>query len=448
MLNCVIVCLSVICTSVMFSAIFKRSFEQTASLAVITNTLILYAIGLTGLVRIGVYAVLIISALFMLFAMFISIGQGDGFELLMNVFSVGLAVFVIAAGALFLYLRGTAELNSYGDTAETIVRLLSFDGTFRDVPVVEGIGAQPGYALFVYMFTALSGTYQYQNAVFGAGIFAISMILPVVGKIRWKRAYLALIIFPVMAAVLFIGGKNFPVIGAINGDAGTILVFAMMLMTYMCCEQCGYVYWTLGLGNAMLLVMRPGSEFLVLLMFLIILIDIAALGFWEVGELFATASKWISVIFYFLITTLAFISWWIYAGTKSIPRLFGSIQMTAERGLAFSGRAGQVFRAFFQGKAILPYWLWMVIFVAVAVGAAFLAKGFWNRIRTGIQAAIVLLSLVVFMFVLAFAYTHIYPIATNIKESVDIYLTAYVMAALIFVVGLTANKFMNRFFTE
>ena len=447
MISCVLICLTVICLAVMFSAIFKRGFAQTVPLAVILDILIVYSAGLLGLARIGVYAALVISVICMLFAVFISIGGGDGKTLFFNVFSVGFVVFLITAVTVFVLSKDIVLDHTASDkyTLKTVYSLLS-NGSFKGVPEAEGIAFPPGYAVFIYMFTALTGRVTDGNMLTGAGIFAIAMVLPVIGKVNWRNCFLALAAFPVSAAILFIGGNTFPVFNVLNADAGAILVFAMMLMTYMCCEQCGYVYWTLGLGSAMVCIIRPGGELLALLMFAIIIIDIAALGFFEVGELFAAPSKWISVVFYVLITTYGFSSWWIFAGRNKMGRLFESIQVTPERTLGFTGRLGQVFREFASGKAVLPYIIWIVIFAALCAGAALLSEGFWNKIRTGIQAVTVLIAFVGFLFTLAYAYTYIYSITTNVKETAGRYITAFIMAMLLFSVNLMVNRVKDKFF--
>lgn len=447
MLQSVLICLSIICMAVMFSAIFKRCFAQTVPLAVMLEILIVYLAGLLGLVKIGVYAALAVSVICMLFAVFISIGNGDGRTLFFNVFSVGLVVFLIMAAALFVLSKDISADSSLSDGITLhMVRGFLEGGTFSDVPSAEGIAVAPGYSLFIYMYTALSGKAADANMLTGAGMFAVAMILPVLGNINWKNAYLALAAFPIAAAVLFIGGSTFPVFFSLNADAAVILVFTMMLVTYMCCEQCGYVYWTLGFGSALLCIMRPGAEFLAILMLLIIIADIAALGFFEVGELFAAPSKWISVVFYVLITAFSFSSWWIFCGRNHLGRLFENIHVTPERSLGYSGRLGQVFRAFFSGKAILPYIVWLLIFIALCAGAAFLANGFWNRVRTGIQGLIILIAFAAFMFLLAYAYTYIYPITVNVKETVDTYITAFTMSALILGVNMMVNRVRDKFF--
>ncbi len=447
MISCILIILSVIFLAVMFSAIFRRGFAQTVPLAVILDVLIVYAAGLFGLAKIGVYAAFGISVVCLVFALVISIGGGDGRALFFNVFSVGFVIFLITAAAVFVLSRDVALDHTVSDkyTLKTIYSLIS-DGSFKNVPEAAGIAVPPGYAVFIYMFTALTGRVTDSNMITGAGIFVMAMILPVLGKINWRKGYLALAAFPLAFAALTIGGRNFPVYNAVNADAGAILVFAMMLVTYMCCEQCGYVYWTLGLGSALLCIIRPGGELLAILMLVIIIIDIAALGFYEVGELFAAPSKWISVVFYFLITAFIFASWWIYAGRNGFGRLFKIIRVTPERALGFSGRLGQVFKALISGKAILPYFLWIVIFIVICAGAAFLAEGFWNRVRTGIQAAIVLLAFIVFLFILAFAYTYVYPITANVKETVDWYITGFIIAMLLYSVNTIVNKFTDRFF--
>jgi len=447
MISCILICLSVIFLTVMFSAIFRRGFAQTVPLAVILDVLIVYAAGLLGLAKIGVYAALIISVICVVFAVVISVGGGDGRALFFNVFSVGFAVFLITAAAVFVLSRNAALDHSFTDkyTLNTVQALIS-GGSFKDVPEAAGIAVPPGYAVFIYMFTALTGRVTDSNMLTGAGIFVIAMILPVLGKINWRKGYLALAAFPLAFAVLTIGGSRFPIYNALNADAGAILVFAMMLVTYMCCEQCGYVYWTLGLASAMLCIIRPGGELLAILMLVIIVIDIAALGFYEVGELFAAPSKWISVVFYFVVTAFAFASWWIFAGRNGLGRFFKSIQITPERDLGFSGRLGQVFKALFDGKTILPYVVWILIFLVICAGAALLAEGFWNRIRTGIQAVTVLMAFVLFLFILAFAYTYVYPITTNVKESVDWYITAFIIAMLLYSVNMIVNRFTDRFF--
>ena len=447
MISCVLICLSVVFLAVMFSSIFRRGFAQTVPLAVILDILIVYSAGLLGLAKLGVYAALVFSAVGMLFSVFICIGGGEGRELFFNVFSVGFVVFLIAAAGIFMLTRDAALDHTVSDkyTLQTVYSLLS-DGSFKNIPSAEGIAFPPGYAVFIYMFTALTGRVTDSSMLMGAGIFVLAMVIPVLGKINWRSCYLALAAFPLAASVLFIGGNTFPVYFVLNADAGTILVFAMMLITYMCCEQCGYVYWTLGFGSAMLCIMRPGAEFLVLLMLAVIIVDIAALGFFEVGELFAAPSKWISVVFYVLITAYGFSSWWIFCGRNRLGRLFESIQVTPERTLGFSGRLGQVFRAFTSGKAIMPYIIWLLVFVVICAGAALLSEGFWNKVRTGIQAVTVLLAFAAFLFILAYSYTYIYSITTNIKESADRYITAFIMAMLLFAVNMIVSRVKDKFF--
>ncbi len=447
-------CVSVIFLAVMFSAIFRRRFEETAALAVFTEILLLYAAGFLGQLAIGAIAILVISVIAMIVSVCICLSAARFKELAVNTFTLGFVAFLILLVLIYRMTEGLTvdTAGSAGPVVETIRNMLEHNNFAKvGLSSVGKIGYQPGYALFGFFFTTLQGSFSDANVLRGANILLAAMILPIMSRMKWRIGYIGIFVIPAMYLLPWVVSSNITMYNVVNPDAATAMVFAFLLTTYMCCEQSGYVYWTLGLGSAVLCLLRPGAEFIAALMLVIVIIDIAALGFFETRELFVRPGRWISMVAYIALTAGAFLSWWVYAFEHGITRVFDCIYITDARAENFEKILSQITSAVTgsgtTSNGRITYLVWIIIFAVLGGAAAALADGFWNRIRAGIQALIVLVGFVAYLYILAFAYTYIFPVGVDITETLDIFMAGYIIAAFIFFLNFVIHKILDRFTT-
>lgn len=443
-------CVSVIFLAVTFSAIFERRFEETAALAVFTEILLLYIAGFLGQLAIGAIAVLVISVIALLVSVCICLSAARFKDLAVNTFTLGFVAFLIL---IVLIYRMSEAATAGSSPVVDAIKLMLENNSFAKVGVssIGKIGYQPGYSLFGFFFTTLNGSFSEADVIRGANIFAAAMILPVMSRMKWKVGYIGIFVIPAMYLLPWTVYSNIPVFNVLSADTAVALVFAFMLSTYMCCEQSGYVYWTLGLGSAVLCLMRPGAEFVAALMLIIVILDIAAFGFFETRDMFEKPGRWISIVAYFALTGAAFLSWWVYSWEHSITRIFDCIYITEARSENFEAILSQITSAISgsgtSSNGHISYLVWILIIAVLGGAAAALADGFWNRIRAGIQAFIVIIGFFIYIYMLAFVYTYIFPVGTDITETLDLFMAGYIFAAFMFSVCFVINKIMDRFAT-
>jgi len=435
--------------AIMFSAIFDKRFEETVGLGVITEMLLLFAGGHLGHLPIVAIAVLVISVIAMIVSLCVCLSAAAFKKLAINTFSLGFVAFILLLLLIYKMTEGLTleSAGSLGPVADSIRFMVeNEDFTRVGVSQVTGIGYQPGYALFGYLFTALNGSFNEVDILRGANVFAAAMIMPLMNRMRWKNIYIGIFMIPAVYLIPWVVSGQLPVFNSLNADAAAALVFGFLLVTYMCCEQSAYVYWTLGLGSAALCLIRPGSELLAGLMFLIVVLDIAGIGFFETKNVFEKGGRWISIVAYAALTAGAFVSWWIYAYGHNIVRFFDCVYLTDARKEAFSGILKQITaRASVPGPVGITPILWMVIFAVLGGAAAALSEGFWNRIRAGIQTLVVILGFVAFLYLLAFVYTYIMPSGTEIGAQADMFIAGYILAGILFAINFVTDKIMDRF---
>ena len=58
-----------------------------------------------------------------------------------------------------------------------------------------------------------------------------------------------------------------------------------------------------------------------------------------------------------------------------------------------------------------------------------------------------IVGFILYIFGLAFAYTYIFPVGVDINETVNTYLTIYLVGAMFFFINLVIGKIMDRFYT-
>lgn len=446
-------CASIIALAVTFSVIFERRFEETAALAVFADILVLYAAGYLGKLSVGVVALLIICGVAFLISVCVALGRQRFKTLAVNTFTLGFFVFLALMVVIYLSTKDMTLAGAETNPTLININLIAENENFEKVAVssVAKLGYQPGYALFCWMFTSLDKTFVEVNIIRAANIFVVAMILPLLSRIQWKSILVGLFTAAATVFLPWVVISNMQIVNTVNVDAAVALIFGFMLFAYFCHEQCGYTYWAMGLASAVLCIMRPGAELIAAFMMLLVIVDIASCGFRDFAEMLAKPARWLSVVFYVILSMGGFISWWKFAGEHGIMRMFECIFLTEERREGFAKIFTTVFEFFKTrgtvGEVNITYFGWLFILAILGGGAAALGLNMWDRIRTGVKAFIIILGSVGFTFLISFIYTYTFPADTDVTETLTTYLTGYLIASLFAMICLLIGKIIDRFYT-
>ena len=440
-----LICASLLAITVGYCAMFKRRFEECVGLGVLTDIIIMFIAGYLGHLNLGAIAVAVISAISLIAGICICLSRGEFRELATSYFS--LAFFIFLGGMVLVYFTCKDLTLTGSDAATSLIKLIASNESIEKVATADfaKIGWAPGYALFCYMFTALSGSLTDGYVIGGATIFVLAFILPVINRMKWKAIVPGIFSAAVMLLIPWVISTE--CLNTVNADLACGLVFGFMLIAVLDREYSGYGFVSLGLGSCALFLMRPGAELLAAVALLVVVVDVIACGWKKMVPMF-TSARWFSIVIYAVLTGAGFLGWWVYAADHGITRLYDCLYITEARAANLAGNVTTVAQYLAKGQiGGISYDWWIVILAVLGCAAALLQKDFWDRIHTGVRAMAVIVGFAVFTFGLALAFTYIFPVDYDYTGMLQGYLSAYILGMLLFMVTTVLNSIMDRFRT-
>lgn len=182
------------------SKILKNRIEVCIPLSIMFIVVIIYPFGFFRRLDIGFYvviAVTIISSVYLIYGLIKCVAHKQFKEYIRDIITPGLFVYILLWGIIIfinknrvlsawdefshwgLIVKNMFEFNSFASNPETIVM-------FRDYP--------PFSAIFEYFILKLTNVYQEDEIIISMGIINLSMIMPVLKNVEWRKGFLKLII--------------------------------------------------------------------------------------------------------------------------------------------------------------------------------------------------------------------------------------------------------------
>ena len=145
----------------------------------------------------------------------------------------------------------------------TVKNYMIFDG-FANIPgsTTLAAGYPPGISLFCYLFTSLRDWANECDMLKGMNVFVVSMLLPVFRRINWKRFVFGLFLIPFVLFVPWLFSTHIIPYNTLYIDCPIAVMFAFLLYYYFTSEQNKVTYYVMGMGTAVMTLMRPEARHL------------------------------------------------------------------------------------------------------------------------------------------------------------------------------------------
>ncbi len=449
----IILVLSLVLMAIAYSAFMKRRIEVTLPLAIFTSILIIYGFGLAGKMKWGVYAFGAFTVLMFLIGIIASIAKRQFKNLMGCIFTIGFFVF-IAAVIFSLYMTNGRLLSKFDEFTHwglTVKNFMIFDG-FANIKgsTTHGAGYQPAISIFCYFFTALKGTFSESDALCAMNIYTFALLLPIFRKVTWKRILIGICMLPLIVSIPWLFSFAITPYNTLLTDAALAITFAYLLYHYFTHEQSASTYISLGLGSAVLILIKPSSEVFALAVFLLVIIDVLAFKRKEFANMWRRKGGGFGFIFYILLSAGAYASWKLFTAKNHMLQVFDYVEVTSEKTKDAQGIISHYLKALLTNtgneKLNMPYIWWIAIFAGLAIIAIILAKGKREKGRTTLFSTLFIVGYVAFLAALCFMYIFLFiPIEAKSLASMDRYICTFLLGGSIFYIYLIIDEMIEKF---
>ena len=448
----ILICTALIAMAAGYSGLFKKKIAVMMPLSVFSAILILYVAGLVAHLKIGTVAFLGISGFLFLAGLTKSLVRREMKDYASNVLNFGLVVF-LAFLVLIYYMTDGRLLSRFDEFTHwglTVKNYVIFDG-FANVAgsTTHGAGYQPGISLFCYLFTSLREQVNECDMLKGIDVYVVAMMLPLFRRITWKRFVIGIILIPV---ILFVPWLFAPTILPYNNlliDCAMAVTFAFLLYHYFTNEQSKTNYFMMGMGSAVLVLIRPGSEAFALMILVMIVVDVI---FYKRDEFKTLCKKggWLMPAFYVVLAVGSWLSWRIFTTANKMMQVFDYIDPSGQEGAT----SGSITANFFAAMTKVPektpirisFVAWIFVFLAFAAFIVLLSKGAKERFRSGLFSLLVIGGYLAYAGALLYMYHHLFSEyeAMNLA-SLSRYMYTFILGALLFYLYMLIEKIFARF---
>ncbi|MCQ2530181.1 MAG: hypothetical protein MJ086_02895 [Lachnospiraceae bacterium] len=449
----IFISLMLVVQTIGYSAFFKKRFEECIPLSVFTSILLLYITGLFARLRMGVVIVIGVSVILFLFGLTKCILKRQLKELMKNTFTFGFVVFVISLAFIY-YMTAGRLLSSFDEFTHwglTVKNYICFDG-FANVAgsTTHGAGYQPGISLFCYLFTALRGYMNECDVLQAMNIYVIALMLPIFRKITWKRFIFGIFLIPLIYCVPWLFSPAIIPFNTLYVDCAMAVTFAYLLFQYFTHEQEKFNYYAMMLGSAVIILIKPGSEFFALMILGIIFLDVLIFRRKEFGAMWKEKAGGLFPILYVVISAASYLSWKFFTSINHMLQVFDYIEVTEENAAASGNISQNFFQAIFATPEKMPvkisYVMWAVVFAVAGVLVVLLSKGAKEKIRSILYSFLVIFGYAAYAGALLFMYVYMFTDYEGINlASMDRYMCTYILGAVIFFAFMIVHKIITRF---
>lgn len=180
-----------------FGAMYNKKFEETLPITVMSSMIFLYIFYIFNKLFLGLYilwAVMLLCYLFFIYK-FIKSTKDIRKNVLKNIFTPGLLIFIIVFCAITIITRGRFvllwdELRLWG----AYPKILYYDGSLQlgnNIQLMSKMQSyEPGVPLFQFLFAKSAGYFAESNLFLAYALLGVTIFLPITKKITWKKWYL------------------------------------------------------------------------------------------------------------------------------------------------------------------------------------------------------------------------------------------------------------------
>ena len=448
----ILICLALIGMAAGYSGLFKRKFAVMMPLSVFSSILILYVAGLFGHMKLGVIIFLGVSGFLFLAGLTKSIIRREMKDYVSNVLNFGFVVF-LAALVLIYYMTDGRLLSRFDEFTHwglTVKNYMIFDG-FANIKgsTTHGAGYQPGISLFCYLFTSLRDQVNECDMLKGMDVFMVAMLLPIFRRINWKRFIFGIFLIPFVLFAPWLFASYIIPYNTLYIDAAMAATFAFLLYHYYTSNQDKVTYFILGMGSAVMILIRPGSEAFALMLLIMIVIDILLFKRDEFGKL-CRKSGWMMPIFYVVISVASYLSWRLFTSANKMMQVFDYIEPSGQEGSS----SGTITSNFIAALTRVPenatikisFVVWLIVLAVMAFIVIILAKGAKERGRMIIMSILMLIGYILYAAALLYMYIHLFTAYEGENlASFERYMFTFIMGSAIFFLYMIVEKIFARF---
>lgn len=211
------------------------NIEKIIPCTIISIILVVYIFGLFNLLKIGVYAVLILELIFLILLIKSLIKKRIKIKEIIKLFSrPSMVIWLIGVIIIYFYYKGRMliawdEFSHWGD----VVKMMYYNNIFNTNPASLSVAKAypPVMSIFQYFVEKISfNGYQEHYLYSSYHIFIISLILPFIKNFKWKdffKIILVLIIFLIAPTIFFNEPYNYYNIIYIDPFLGIIFGYLM-----------------------------------------------------------------------------------------------------------------------------------------------------------------------------------------------------------------------------
>ena len=448
----IFICLALICMAAGYSGLFKRKFAVMMPLSVFSSILILYVFGLVGHLKLGVIVFIGIAFILFLIGLSKSIVRREIKAYGSNVLNFGF-VFFIAALVLIYFMTDGRLLSRFDEFTHwglTVKNYLIFDG-FANIKgsTTHGAGYQPGISLFCYLFSSLRSQVNECDMLKGMDVFVVSMLLPVFRRVNWKRFVIGIFLIPFVLLVPWLFATYIIPYNNMYIDCAMAVAFGFLLYHYFTGGQNKVTYFVLGMGSAVLILIRPGSEGFALMILCMVILDVLLFRREEFGKL-CRKGGWIMPVFYVAITVISWLSWRLFTSANHLMQVFDYIEPAGQEAVSVETIKSNFLAAMTSvpenATIKISYVMWAVVFAVLTFFVILLSKGAKERWRSGLFCILVIVGYVLYAAALLYMYIHLFTEYEGATlASLERYMYTFVLGALVFYLYMIFEKIFARF---
>lgn len=254
------------------SLIFNKKIEETISLWIFFIIFILYFFGILNLLKGGIYVVIVIGVISLIFCSYNIFSNKKVF--IKNILTPGLAVFVILLliarwGQRGRLLTSWDEFTQWGTVVKNMYIFNALGNhpeattTFKSYP--------PGTALIEYFFCKISGSFTEGNLYRAMNILYFSLVIPIFSNLKWKDFSKIIIRFILILILPLAFYQDFYTIITVDAILG--VVFASILINYYVNEISAFKIIYISLALFTLTIIKASGFGLGIICLMIISID-------------------------------------------------------------------------------------------------------------------------------------------------------------------------------
>lgn len=448
----ILICLALIAMAAGYAGLFKRKFAVMMPLSVFSSILLLYIAGLFGHMKLGVVVFLGASGVLFLAGITKSIIRREMKDYVSDVLNFGL-VFFLAALVLIYYMTDGRLLSRFDEFTHwglTVKNYMIFDG-FANIKgsTTHGAGYQPGISLFCYLFTSLRDQVNECDMLKAMDVFVVSMLLPIFRRISWKRFVFGIFLIPVVIFLPWLFATYIIPFNTLYIDAAMAVTFAFLLYHYFTSDHDKVTFFIMGMGSAVMILIRPGSEAFALMILIMVIIDTLLFRRAEFRKL-CKKGGWLLPVFYVVISVASYLSWRFFTSANKMMQVFDYIEPSGQDAAVSGTIKGNFFAALSQvpknATIKISFIVWVIVFAAMAFLVVILAKGAKERARMIVMSILMLIGYILYAAALLYMYIHLFTEYEGENlASFERYMFTFIMGAAIFFVFMIIEKIFARF---